>query len=457
MIVTLYQHNKKQNSTALPSGGTSFDCQAYDPCSIVNPVVLIAGDDVHDYNYAYISSFQRYYWVTDAVWSGGLWEVHLTCDVLSSYRDAIGSSQQYISRSSAESNRGIDDSAFVSYASPVTTSITIESPWHSGKCYVIGVMGDLGIQYFIINESQLVSLMLYIFSDAYAEQVLEEYAEIYPQLKANLNPLQYVTYLKYFPVDFPTSGGGSISVGWVTTPVTGLRAAVGSYFTERLTISIPKHPQAGQGSYLNLAPYSEYTLIVPPFGLLTLPPEKMAMVDTLGLHIKIDPHSGDASLRVHTPDDSTITYVHGRLGVDIQLAQIVAPGWGTGNTAQAVATGLSAAAGLISNPILGLPGAISTITNTIGNVASSKVPYAHSVGGGSGGAAAWQGDIQLTGTFLPVVGKDTANKGNPLCAVRTISSVAGYIECYWPHLEIAATQGEINQLMQYMTGGFYYE
>lgn len=60
--------------------------------SIVNPVILIDGQlsSVHDYNYVYIPTWGRYYFITDIISvRTNLIELHLHCDVLNSFHDEI--------------------------------------------------------------------------------------------------------------------------------------------------------------------------------------------------------------------------------------------------------------------------------------------------------------------------------------------------------------------------------
>lgn len=61
--------------------------------SVLNPTIRIeSADNISTYNYAYISEFGRYYYITDIVSvRTNLWVVSLRCDVLMSYKDEIQS------------------------------------------------------------------------------------------------------------------------------------------------------------------------------------------------------------------------------------------------------------------------------------------------------------------------------------------------------------------------------
>lgn len=62
-----------------------------DATSVISPVIRIEYDgNISQYNYAYISQFGRYYYINDIISvRNKLWEVHMTCDVLMSYKKDI--------------------------------------------------------------------------------------------------------------------------------------------------------------------------------------------------------------------------------------------------------------------------------------------------------------------------------------------------------------------------------
>lgn len=59
--------------------------------SVLNPSIRIeSADNISTYNYAYISEFGRYYYITDIVSvRTNCWVISLRCDVLMSYKDEI--------------------------------------------------------------------------------------------------------------------------------------------------------------------------------------------------------------------------------------------------------------------------------------------------------------------------------------------------------------------------------
>lgn len=70
LSVKFYSVSKAVNSTALPTGAAlaEYECRMLDACSILRPVILLnVGPQANPTgaNYAYISEYSRYYWVSD--------------------------------------------------------------------------------------------------------------------------------------------------------------------------------------------------------------------------------------------------------------------------------------------------------------------------------------------------------------------------------------------------------
>lgn len=61
--------------------------------SVLNPSIIIeSSDNISTYNFAYISEFGRYYYITDIMSiRTNCWVVSMRCDVLMSYKDEIRS------------------------------------------------------------------------------------------------------------------------------------------------------------------------------------------------------------------------------------------------------------------------------------------------------------------------------------------------------------------------------
>lgn len=79
--------------------------------SILNPSIRIeSADNISAYNYAYISEFGRYYYITDIVSvRTNCWIVSLRCDVLMSYSDQIKAITGVVVRQESNPNKLLVD------------------------------------------------------------------------------------------------------------------------------------------------------------------------------------------------------------------------------------------------------------------------------------------------------------------------------------------------------------
>lgn len=91
MNITLYVNNSEKNKIGKNlTNDFSLSGTLRDVTNIINPVILIELNEIGNYNYCYISSFKRYYFITDiTVIRTGLFAISLTVDVLESFKTDI--------------------------------------------------------------------------------------------------------------------------------------------------------------------------------------------------------------------------------------------------------------------------------------------------------------------------------------------------------------------------------
>lgn len=88
-----------------------YDGALVDECSIENPVILLEADDIPTSNYAYIPSFNRYYYITDITSvRNGIYRISMKVDVLKSFASDIKSSKALVTLSDNHKSQYIPDS-----------------------------------------------------------------------------------------------------------------------------------------------------------------------------------------------------------------------------------------------------------------------------------------------------------------------------------------------------------
>jgi len=469
--VIFYKYAKKINSTKIPpyaSEPASLfpNVILKDKTNITNPVLIIdndfinvvTGDPFYMPNYAYIARFKRYYYVTDMEWLDGLWYLSCKVDVLATYKTEIGEQSLYVTRSASESDGSVIDTSYPAEGVPVITNQQEDSPWNldkdNGYCYVMGIAGK-ATTYYAFTLAQLEVMLDYIMSDDYVSLLYGSTAwqTAFPEIKAMTNPLQYITSINWYPFEISGTLTSSLKVGWVTVNTVGGQFKEITNFLKSESTVIPvdnKHPQAAsRGNYLNNAPYSSYTLLFPGYGEIDLDAAVVSDSTSLLASVLVDVRTGQGTLYVYD-DLYILAQITSQIGVEYQIGQITKQGFGT---AAMVQSALSAVGGALSGNV---GGAIGSATGSLGDYAKSQIPSIKTRGT-NGGINNLDSIIALHSEFKLLVAEDNTRKGRPLCEIKTINTLSGFIQVDKADIDISCTSEEQNQIRTYMEGGFYYE
>ena len=481
-----YSFAKKDNSTAKPTGdGAIRRGELKTGFELLAPVIKLAdaGSDPPTWNYVYIAKLNRYYFIRSWSFDSGFWYASTAIDALATWKTEIGQQSLYVTRSASSYDGSIIDGAYPTTAEcTITYNNSYDEPFGGGGCFIVGVVGGANsvgaISYYAMSGGSFSALIGYMLGD-------HQYMNIDPDelsaelQKAFINPSQYIASCLWIPVSVgsvPGTGVGSISVGWWSFSVGAvqidpLSAKVGGQYA----LAIPKHPLAAtRGKYLNLGPYSDYTVTIFPFGSFTIDPMRLQDQSTLNLRAVMDCCTGEAVLYI-TCDGAPIKVVNGRYGVPVPTGQISYQITSLGGAATAAGMASAAGAGAhshdfmaaakdfwykISNDeVVDVRQAVfgsSPIKNEIISsavAALANVDYSGQMGSNIYGVV----PISITGKFLDLVPEDLQHKGRPLCQVKTINTLSGYLQVADADIEINCTSAEREIIIGYLLGGIYYE
>lgn len=451
MQITIFSgFSKEHNSTKQPTGGTVVNCYLKDDTSLIRPVFVL---DSGNFSVNYVQWGNRYYFVDDVVSiRNSTVELHCSVDALASWKTQIGSSSQYVVRSSSAYDEYIVDSM---YPADVRTSIqTVEIDLGldtTNTSYVLGVVNSEsnasgGITYYCMTAGMLSQLMGYMFGGNWLDAPLTEVSlELQKEL---VNPFQYIVSCMAFPFDVFDSGFPTemIKFGyWTSEMASYIIPGSGRYKNSFAGVQVPRHPQSNiRGAYLNSAPFTRMSLSAYGFGTCALDPQDFVSNTQLSLNLLVDKYTGTGKLRIsNTGDSNTLFELNGQIGVPIQISQI------TQNLVNAglsgVATAVSALAG---NPL----GVASGITSAV----QSLMPQIHTAGS-VGSMVNFLKKPILTMQFKNLVTVDNEHLGRPLMQRRAINTLSGYMQIENPDVDIPATATEKDTIMNFMRSGFYYE
>lgn len=500
---------KRKNSTLQPSATTSvaeylIDGRVKTPCSIIRPQIAFQRlpgypdpmDNPAMINYAYISDWQRYYYITDWTFDSGLWIATMEDDPMASWKAFIGRSSAYVERCGGVAEGGtalyydgeIVDTLYPLKHHYIITETALNAPWHGldiqDGCFVVGVMSDnLGISaggmisYWALSADELRQMMHYLMGDTfYTDAGFPPVMTLTQQLshetaKGLINPLQYIASCMWFPCDstrLTINTSQAMPIGpWGTSPCLGKPIIGNIGYHEHFTFSPPSHPYANtRGFYLNYPPYTKHFVSLPPFGSFPLDITWVPIGSTVYVYVAVDGVTGKATLQLFSQAPTHGEFgcffeTSSMMGVPIQITQITSDMMGSIQSVLHAGSSLvgavaSGASGNVAGAVVGGIGALSSV----GNAVASQMPDVRTQGVPGSFLAFRRLDATQSGIttkFAVPVAEDVSEFGRPLCETRTINTLAGYVKCGDVHLYVPAYPDEIDTIKRFMMDGFFWE
>ena len=463
--VNLYTLAKRDNSTKQPTGtGTEFNCVMKAGSGIMHPVLsfdLGLTSDPSQYNYAYIPAFERYYFIEEWYFNQALWAATLKVDVLATYKTEIGGSSLYVLRAAGANDGNIIDTLYPAKTGCSFSSDTKTNPWTSNSCFVVGVVSEAAtmgsLKYYVLGSGQL-TVMCQTLMDA--DSIITEangfnLTELSQALQLSLvDPIQYVKTCIMLPVAYTEmSNYGNAEQVKVFNFEPGLIQGVviqpNTRVSKSYSFSIPKHPDTNsRGNYVNSSPFTSLTLTIPPWGTIDIDTSVTANASTLSVDVDLDPVTGKGILVVKA-NNIVLNRLEAQVGVPISLSSV------TRDYIGAATSALGAAGGMISG-FMGNIGGFIGAASGVGNAVESLMPRAQTIGN-TGSFVSNRGDFRLDAQFFRPVSDDNTHNGRPLCQVRQINNLSGYMLIQDGDVTINGTSAEDSMIRNYLESGFYYE
>ena len=448
--------SKRNNSTKQPfsSADAEKEVKLKEGTSFLNPVFILHSNN-GIYNYCRYRG--RFYFVTDIVsLANGYTEYHCKADVLGTWKSYIGSSYQYVTRAGSQNDVTLIDNFYPVKAQASLSKLPL-STFHgyivTGGYYVIGVVGGASassgaVNYYAMTPSQIEDLLNYMFDISIYDIDGDEISK--DLQKALINPFQYIVSAIWLPGTMPVGTPVPVKFGWWTA--TGGASGVLLPESDRtethstiVNMASYKHPKAiSQGlTYLNGSPYTRMILSCYMFGSIPLDPVWFMDTYSCNLIVKIDRFTGVGELIIENSSSAVVYKASAQMGVPVQLAQL------TQNLLSSAVSGLG---GLVSLATGGITSGISGIASAV----ESSMPQMAS-NGSNGSKIAYDTVPSITFIHYDIANTDKSHFGAPVCANKMISSLAGFIMCEDPDIDIPSTYQEREEVNKYMTEGFFYE
>ena len=461
--ITIGSIAKSKNSTKQGmSGGTTINgVLLKDGSSVVNPTFRIKHNSTPSTmsKYNYVDAFGCYYYIDDIIsLNNDIWEISCTRDPMATFKSSIGSSHEYITRSSDSRiyNKDLYDNIIAPSSNIVKTMNVSESTAFTlgNPTIVFGFNGSGGIRtsadttnFYYTSTASASSILGRVFctSNDIFTTIIQQFQQIshnitmvkcFPFAKADTSGSSSTVYVGEW--DISCNDLETMSVGNFSTGTTGRR------WGDIVTLDIPSSSSLHYGDYRDYdANFTECTLHVPLVGSVSINPQYLRY-EKIELTYSVDMISGvgECTIRAYSSYSGVNQYMV--IGVYNFIAGYDVPISATTENVSQIATNI-----LSMNP-----------TGVILDAISPPISYT-TISGGSGMANIYLDKVVLE---IKTMGSEYMtyenNRGFKVMKNKTINTVAdnSYIECLNPHCKPnGATPQEIDTINGYMQGGFYYE
>lgn len=452
-----------------------------DSTSILNPIIKIVYNELPIFNYCYINTLNRYYYITNIVLTpNNFYVLYLSCDELMSFKNEIGNLEGLIARNEFEFDPNLNDNELIVDNTSQLASVENLTPQNNpfkqtvNTPFIISTMSTTGEQ----GSDNLKSWEQTSFNKKFSGNIntitrlCNQCSKIDQSVIGTFfaNPNEYISSIMLYPFEvnkfFRTS----------------------TYFDEitigKSTFKLENYYLSNPHNSINIAnfkiePYfnsyldyqSQYKIYIPFFGYFQISPQ-IFMGYYIKIDLSIDFDTGQALLLVKRGESLTdnsrdvlITTQQGKCGVKIPIGSD-----GTYKTNQellinnikglidyAVSMGAFAITG---NPIIGiLGGARATSSMVMGNI--NALTSSNAIKGETSGNVndlAMPFEIYMLVT-RPVVSNSQENYkkllGLPLNKTRLLKNMKGYTKVKEIHIEnlSTATQEEKNKIYEMLLNG----
>ena len=438
MIVKIGSFSKRHNSTKQPGsswGTTLADVELKEDCSMEEPVFRIGFSNWDPaYNYIYVPSWGRYYFVIDVtVRIGRIWEVSCRLDAAATYKADVTSGNQYIIYAAAANSEIIDARIPIKTTKSIDYVDTPLSDYcNTTGTYMLTVSGSgetpgttNGPTTYALSLGALNNVMSsvknYIENLGSADtDTFEAILTIGRQLVGCGNIGQNILGCTWIPWNVTAMGDVSneaIYLGVFNTGKAGfaIGGAVKSYTT---SISIPWQAS----DWRRNSPYTQVYLYIPFVGIVQLSSENLINESVISVTVSINRINGNCNFQIAAGNQIIGTYSAATgIGIPVGASGI------SGETAAigAIAHTASMVAGGAGSHLLAAgAGAVAAVSHI--------APNSITAGNLSGGAAVGLGlNLRCYTVFHDTVVAPSvmrATVGEPINTSAALSNFSGFVQ-----------------------------
>ena len=484
--LTLYKNSAENNRIDKTEYLTSVrEITGYlrNETNIINPSIVIEYEQVIDFNYVYVSTFNRYYFVTNITSvRTNLWRLDMSCDTLMTYKETILNYECYVSRNENDYNDKIEDKYlpleyekvvdyilqqdttgtntdfFKGFSALITTLATSpEVNLENENIDITTPFNDLDgepakTNIYEAGSSNFKVIQMITDSGAYASCL----NAIANALIEDDNKAGYVQSIIVFPIWNPAMYD---QIGYKTMtdfyygseklPLGGTYNVVlkGDTIAPIKVATIYIRPKFN--NFLDYDPYTTYEIWLPFHGWVKLPSEQV-VGNYLNVYYVINTSSTKGTIIIRQQSDSAvILQVDCTIGVEIPISTTNGEDIKRRQTSDAINLAVQGVGGVLmgavgvvtGNPLLAFGGAMMATGAITGGISSAMTNRVEAQGKVSDGNAGLYSDrvvkIRRTSSIVAVddISKYAKYIGRPLQTNVKLNTLTGYTIVGGVHIE----------------------
>ena len=465
MDVKFYNHNKRNNSTKLPTGDTTIACVLKDECSVTAPILEVKTASRPNYNYAYIAEFGRYYYVSDWTYYRGIWSCRLNVDVLTSWRTQILDTEAFIEYSSTIYSKNIIDSRmnvseqklYANWQEPE------ENSWYSvDGCYILSIISTDANGYngacavYALTREQLSQFSSTITAQSFLDSAWEGIKNAFN------NPFDAIVSCRWIPFDYSALSGAEkeIVVVYAGSSVNG-KLLTNNFVSSSFGTAIPI--RTATPDYTDVPPCVTGVLYLPFIGTVPLDLSAFYPENYLYVNIKCDVVTGDIVYTIGPSANFFVSTYSGNCATQIPLSNNMVDTLGMVASSSGIIGGIATTiAGIVKkDPKLISKGLGAAGIGSYGTARSAEVHTQTNGALSSRIGVHVQRTIELT--LIRSVTMDDNNParknviGLPCFTTNILGTASGYCQCSGASVSAPATDAELETINDMINSGFYIE
>lgn len=456
MFLKLYKHNKRINSTLLPSEEDvliSGEVSLKSATSVDEPVFVMACGEEH-MPYARICNYAEcqgnYYWVVDTVQlNKNHIQIQCKLDPLTTYKNQILATKAYVIYSESHGNYHTLDNRITARTDNLqkTEVVKMNDLFSSDLNTIIEVTNGTGDSFdtpYLLTATETSFLKQELVTPDFLDEMKQYFS----------NPLENVIRAQLTPVTLGNLDNWGtldrIQVGNYMLEAQGRRFSSSKMVKKFYTIPIPWL----YSDFRNRSPYTNITLYMPFVGMVSLDTAVLYNTNSILIEVFVEPISGSVVYKIFADSPAStevsvlIDTYSGNCNTETPIARVT-----TVNGVQGTVSAALVGASLATNPVMALVSGASLI-----DAFRQKTQINGALSSAIGSQLGQNIELTVWSSKTNAEPSEVANViGLPYNSTAELGQLSGYTQTQNVSVSAIAREPILNEINAFLNGGIYIE